>query len=52
MPEAYEMFTKLHDAGYVIFSKEANYQVGVTCVEYSFIRLHPSFFINNTIYNK
>jgi hypothetical protein len=46
MPEAQDFFYELHDAGYVIFSKEPNI-VGCAgkCVEYSFIRLSPEFFL-------
>ena len=39
------MFNDLHNAGYVIFNKEPNIQYGGgSCIEYSFLRLHPSFF--------
>jgi hypothetical protein len=42
----------LHDSGFVIFSKEANYLNGAGAVEYAFIKLSTDFFVNNTIYTK
>mmetsp|Transcript_25196 Transcript_25196/g.37218 ORF Transcript_25196/g.37218 Transcript_25196/m.37218 type:complete len:341 (-) Transcript_25196:127-1149(-) len=36
LPNAKDFFFQLHDAGYVIFSKEANYQNGAGGVEYAF----------------
>ena len=52
MPTAKDFFYALHDAGYVIFSKEANFQNGGGGVEYAFLKLHTDFFINNTMYSK
>ncbi len=52
MPEAMDFFSSIHDAGYVIFSKEANFQNGGGCVEYAFLKLHPDFFVNDTMYSK
>lgn len=52
MPAAKDFFYSLHDAGYVIFSKEANFQNGGGGVEYAFLKLHTDFFINNTMYSK
>lgn len=52
MPTARDFFYALHDAGYVIFSKEANFQNGGGGVEYAFLKLHTDFFINNTMYSK
>lgn len=51
-PNAVNFFFDLHDAGFVIHSKEANYQNGAGGVEFAFIKLHPNFFINNTMYSK
>jgi len=50
MPEAKDFFYDLHDAGYVIFSKEANFQNGGGGVEYGFIKLSTDFFLNNSLY--
>ena len=47
-----DFFFSLHDAGYVIFSKEANYPNGAGGVEFAFLKLHTSFFINGTIYSQ
>ncbi len=52
MPEAMDFFYSLHDAGYVIFSKEANFQNKAGGVEYAFLKLHPDFFVNNTMYSR
>ena len=51
MPHARDFFYELHDAGFVIFSKEANYQAGAGAAEYAFLKLHPDFFVNNTRYS-
>jgi len=51
MPKAKNFFYELHDAGYVIFSKEANYLWGGNGVEYAFLKLHRDFFIKNTSYS-
>lgn len=51
MPNAKDFFYTLHDNGYVIFSKEANYVNGAGGVEFAFIKLETSFFINGTLYN-
>ena len=50
MPQARDLFFNLHDAGFVIFSKEANYENGAGGVEYAFVKVAPEFFINNTQY--
>ena len=50
MPNACDLFYKLHDAGYVIFNKEAYYQNGAGGVEYGFLKLSKDFFINDTTY--
>ena len=52
MPQAQDFFYSLHDAGYVIFSKEANYYNGGALVEYAMIKLHPDFFIRDSMYSK
>jgi hypothetical protein len=44
-------FMTLHDAGYVIFSKEVNYEAQGSCVEFAFIQLSSDFFVNNTFYH-
>ena len=44
-------FTRLHDAGYVIFSKEVNYIMEGRAVEYAFLKLSTDFFIRDTMYN-
>ena len=42
------MFHELHDAGFVIFSKEPNIQYGGgRCVEYSFLKLNTEYFKQN-----
>ena len=48
--EARNFFMSLHDAGYVIFSKEANFEAQGSCVEYAFIKLSTDFFGNETLY--
>jgi len=50
MPQAKNFFYALHDAGYVIFSKEANLLWQGKGIEYSFLKLSPKFFVNNTTY--
>ena len=52
MPNAKDFFYKLHDHGYVIFSKEPNYYMDGRGVEYAFLKLSTSFFQNETTYNK
>lgn len=51
-PNAPNLFFALHDAGYVIFNKEANYYTGGEAVEFGFIKLSADFFINGSMYNK
>jgi len=51
MPNAANFFYELHDAGYVIFNKEANYLNGAGGVEFAFLKLSTDFFINGTTYN-
>eukprot|EP00579_Thalassiosira_antarctica_P029416 CAMPEP_0202033584 /NCGR_PEP_ID=MMETSP0905-20130828/66124_1 /ASSEMBLY_ACC=CAM_ASM_000554 /TAXON_ID=420261 /ORGANISM="Thalassiosira antarctica, Strain CCMP982" /LENGTH=339 /DNA_ID=CAMNT_0048597491 /DNA_START=116 /DNA_END=1131 /DNA_ORIENTATION=- len=48
MPNARDFFFNLHDKGYVIFSKEANYENGAGGVEYAFVKLSTDFFLNDT----
>lgn len=50
MPNARDFFYELHDAGYVIFSKEANYQNGAGGVEFAFLKLSTDFFVNASQY--
>jgi hypothetical protein len=50
MPNARDLFYDLHDAGYVIFNKEANYLTGASNVEFAFLKLSTDFFVNNTMY--
>lgn len=50
MPNAQDFFYDLHDAGYVIFSKEANYVNGAGGVEYGFLKLSQDFF-NRKMYS-
>mmetsp|Transcript_5557 Transcript_5557/g.15704 ORF Transcript_5557/g.15704 Transcript_5557/m.15704 type:complete len:400 (-) Transcript_5557:72-1271(-) len=50
MPNARNFFFALHDAGYVIFSKEANYQNGAGAVEFAFLKLSTDFFLDGTTY--
>ena len=52
MPNAQNFFFNLHDVGFVIFSKEANYENGAGGVEYAFVKLSIDFFINDTMYYK
>ena len=52
MPNARDFFYNLHDAGYVIFSKEANFQNAGGGVEFAFLKLSTDFFVNNTMYSK
>jgi hypothetical protein len=47
-----DFFFGLHDRGFVIFSKEANYENGAGGVEYAFVKLAPAFFLNDTQYYK
>ena len=49
-PMAPNFFTSLHDAGYVIFSKEVNYIMGGRAVEYAFLKLSTDFFIHDSMY--
>jgi hypothetical protein len=51
MPHAQGFFLDLHDAGYVIFSKEANYQNGAGGVEFAFLKLSTDFFVEGSMYN-
>jgi len=51
MPTIKEFFYSLHDAGYVIFSKEANY-MWPKGVEFAFVKLHTDFFVNDSMYSK
>jgi hypothetical protein len=44
MPNAKDLFFDLHDAGYAIFSKEANYENGAGGVEFAFVKLSTDFF--------
>ena len=48
--QARDFFMSLHDAGYVVFSKEANYESQASCVEYAFLKLSTDFFSNDTMY--
>jgi hypothetical protein len=50
MPNIKDFFFELHDAGYVVFSKEANYQNGGKSVEYGLLKLSTDFFANGTMY--
>lgn len=52
MPQAANFFHDLHDAGYVITSKEANYIVGGRNVEFAFLKLRTDFFIHDSMYHK
>lgn len=41
-----DFFQEMHEQGYVIFHKEPNIEwSGGDCVEFSFLKLHPDFFI-------
>ena len=51
MPQAQNFFFDLHDAGYVIFNKEANYANSGGGVEYGFIKLSQDFFVEESMYN-
>ena len=51
MPSAKNFFYSLHDAGYVIFSKEANYGAGARAIEYAFLKMSSDFFLNNSTYS-
>mmetsp|Transcript_4740 Transcript_4740/g.11186 ORF Transcript_4740/g.11186 Transcript_4740/m.11186 type:complete len:365 (+) Transcript_4740:87-1181(+) len=51
MPNARDFFYKLHNAGFVIFNKEANYQNGGGGVEYGFLKLSTDFFVNGSVYD-
>ena len=50
MPNVKNMFFGLHDAGYVIFTKEANYENGAGGVEYAFLKLSTDFFVDDSSY--
>jgi hypothetical protein len=50
MPDARDFFFGLHDAGSVVFSKEANYENGEGGVEYGFVKLSTDFFIDDSMY--
>jgi Methyltransferase domain len=52
MPNAMNFFYTLHDAGYVIFSKEANFVNRAGGVEYSFLKLSTEFFVDDSMYSK
>lgn len=52
MPNARDFFFGLHDAGFVVFSKEANYENGAGGVEYGFVKLSTDFFIDDSMYYK
>lgn len=52
MPNARDMFFGLHDAGFVVFSKEANYENAAGGVEYAFVKLSTDFFVDDTMYYK
>ena len=52
LPNARDFFYSLHDAGYVIFSKEANFQNGGGGVEFAFLKLSTDFFVNSTLYSR
>ena len=47
-----DFFFNLHDAGFAIFNKEANYENAAGGVEYAFIKLSTDFFVNNTMYSR
>jgi hypothetical protein len=50
MPNARDFFYDMHDAGYVIFSKEANFVNGADCAEWGFVKLSTAFFGNQSMY--
>lgn len=52
LPNARDFFFSLHDAGYVIFGKEANYPNGAGGVEFAFLKLSTDFFVNSTMYSQ
>lgn len=52
MPNAKNFFYTLHDAGYVIFSKEANFPNGGGGVEFAFLKLSPDFFVPSQAFPK
>lgn len=52
MPQARDLFFNLHDRGFVIFSKEANYENGGGGAEFALVRLSTDFFLNDTMYYK
>ncbi len=52
MPNARDFFFGLHDAGFVVFSKEANYENGAGGVEYGFVKLSTDFFVEDSMYSK
>jgi len=52
MPNARDFFFGLHDAGFVVFSKEANYENGGGGVEYGFVKLSTDFFLGDSMYYK
>ena len=52
MPNARDFFFGLHDAGFVVFSKEANYENAAGGIEYAFIKLSTDFFIDDSMYYK
>ena len=52
MPNSRDFFYEMHDAGYVIFSKEANFQNGGGGVEFAFLKLNTDFFLNGTTYKE
>ena len=52
MPNVQEFFEHLHDAGYVIFSKEANWEGSGNGAEYSFLKLSTDFFQQGTTYKE
>lgn len=47
MPHSKRFFYELHDAGFMIFSKEANYDNGAGAVEYGFVKLSIDFLRGN-----
>jgi hypothetical protein len=52
VPNAIDFFYELHDAGFVIFSKEANFQNGGGGVEFAFLKLSTDFFVGGSIYGE
>ena len=49
-PNIRDFFYKLHDAGYVIFSKKGNWQNQCGGAEYAFIKLSTDFMIDGSSY--